>query len=106
MAPSGDRSGSEQPPRGPSEAAPAALRDPAWAFVRVCMHCAAVLFVELPSGWRFWVPAASDAARVLRQGPPDGPPPVPSHGVCRACLEQHYAELLPVLRARFPAAHY
>jgi len=34
------------------------------------------------------------------------PPPVPSHGVCRACLQQHYAELLPVLRARFPAAHY
>ena len=104
MAPSPERSDIEHP--GPSHAAPVALRDPTWAFVRVCMHCDAVLFVELPSGWRFWVPAASAAAHVLRQGPRGGPPPVPSHSVCRPCLRQHYADLLPRLRTLRPGAGY
>jgi len=70
------------------------------------MHCHAVVFVELPSGWRFWVPAASEAARVLRQGPLGGPRPVPSHGICQPCVRRHHAELLPMLRARYPAANY
>jgi hypothetical protein len=43
---------------------------------------------------------------VLRQGPHGGPRPVPSHGICRACLRQHYADLLPRLRALRPEAGY
>jgi hypothetical protein len=70
------------------------------------MHCDAVAFIEFPDGRRLWVPAQSEAARVIRRGPAAGPRPVPSHGVCRPCLRRHYAEFLPMLRARFPAVEY
>lgn len=82
------------------------VADPEWAFVRVCMHCQAVVFMQFPDGRRLWVPAESGAARILRQGPPGGPRPRPSHGICRACLYAHYAEMLPALRERYPEARY
>jgi hypothetical protein len=74
--------------------------------VRVCMHCDAVVFIQFPDGRRIWVPADSDAARILRQGVPGGPRPRPSHGICQSCLRRHYADLLPGLREQYPAAGY
>ena len=110
MAPSRERkSPPARAPHGPSgapPAPPAAPRDPIWGLVPVCMHCGAVALVALPSGWRYWVAAESEAARVLRRGPPLGPRPALSHGVCRACVRRHYPDLLPELRARYPAADY
>ena len=89
-------------PHGPS----VAPRDPVWGCVPVCMHCGAVALVALPSGWCYWVSAESEAAHVLRRGPPHGPRPALSHGICRACVQRRYPDLLPELRARFPAADY
>jgi hypothetical protein len=82
------------------------VRSLAWTIVTVCMHCQAVVFVELPSGLRIWLPAGTEAADLLRAGAAGGPTPRTTHGVCQACVRAHYPDLLPSLRAQYPNAGY